>query len=58
MQPPETVTVETTTPHCDGNEGALGHPRIYLNMGEKHSIDCPYCGKHFVLKEGAAAHAH
>jgi uncharacterized Zn-finger protein len=58
MQPVETKEVDSPTIACDGDGGALGHPRIYLNMGEKSSVDCPYCGRHYVLREGAAAHAH
>lgn len=58
MEPPEIVEVETTRVHCDGN-GPLGHPRVYLNLGDRRQIDCPYCGRRFVLKEGAkAAAAH
>ena len=53
MQPVETVEVETEVLSCDGGGGALGHPRVFLNMEGKGEIDCPYCGKHFVLKEGA-----
>ncbi len=40
---------------CDGGGGALGHPRVHLNMGAKREIDCPYCGRRFVLKAGAEA---
>lgn len=57
MKPQETVQVESTTVACNGGGGSLGHPRVWLNMGDKHEVDCPYCGRHFVLKEGAAAHA-
>ncbi len=57
MKPQETVQVESTTIACNGGGGSLGHPRVWLNMGDKHLVDCPYCGRHFVLKEGAAAHA-
>ncbi len=56
MDAPETVEVERREIACDGGGGALGHPRVYLNMGERREIDCPYCGRQFVLKEGAAAH--
>ncbi|MBX3453426.1 zinc-finger domain-containing protein [Ferrovibrio sp.] len=52
----ETVVVKSAVVACDGDGGALGHPRVYLNMGEKHSIDCPYCGRHYVLDEAAAGH--
>ena len=57
MEPVEVVEVENPKVACEGESGALGHPRIYLNMGDKREIDCPYCGKRFVLKEGATAAA-
>jgi len=41
MQPPETVEVESREIACDGGGGALGHPRVFLNMGAKTEIDCP-----------------
>lgn len=53
----ETVVVETPTIACDG-DGPSGHPRVYLNLENRRAIDCPYCGRHFVLKEGAAAASH
>ncbi len=53
MSAPERSEVETLKVHCDGGKGALGHPRVYLNLGDKHFVDCPYCGHRFVLKEGA-----
>ncbi len=56
-EPPETVEVEQTVVACDGSDGPSGHPRVYLNMGARTQIDCPYCGRRFVLKEGAAHHA-
>lgn len=56
-EPIETVTVDSAKVACDGGKGALGHPRIYLNMGDKKSVDCPYCGRRFVLAEGAKADA-
>lgn len=59
MEPVEIVEVTEHRIACDGGGGALGHPRVYLEMGQKTAVDCPYCGKHFVLKEGAqAAAAH
>jgi uncharacterized Zn-finger protein len=57
MEPPETVQVETRKVACDGGE--LGHPRVFLDLGAEDRVDCPYCGRRFVLKEGArpaAAH--
>lgn len=57
MEPVETIYVEKTRVACDGGEGALGHPRVYLNMEAKKYVDCPYCGRRYVLKEGAKASA-
>ncbi|MBM3549116.1 MAG: zinc-finger domain-containing protein [Alphaproteobacteria bacterium] len=57
MQPLETVIAEEPVVACDGGNGPLGHPRVFLNMGDKREIDCPYCGRHYVLKEVAVAQA-
>ncbi|MEZ5670584.1 MAG: zinc-finger domain-containing protein [Alphaproteobacteria bacterium] len=57
MQPAETIRVDSTQVSCDGGDGALGHPLVWLEMGAADHIDCPYCGRRFVLNEGAAAHA-
>ena len=48
---PEIKYVTTTRVACDGDEGALGHPRIYLNMGSEGFVECPYCDRRFELKE-------
>ena len=48
MAPPETIFVEDTTVGCDG--GAQGHPKVFLNLAEKGSIDCPYCGQRFAAR--------
>ena len=53
MQPPETIEVETRVVACDGGNAALGHPRVYLNMGDEKFVECPYCDRRFVLKPGA-----
>jgi len=59
MEPAETVEVDSKQVACDGGGGALGHPRVYLNMGERTEIGCPYCGRRYKLKAGAkVAHAH
>ena len=57
MEPPEIVEVDRPTIDCDGGGGALGHPRVFLNMGHTRKIDCPYCGRQFVLPADAAAPA-
>lgn len=52
MEPPEIIEVDNRRVACDGGNGALGHPRVFLEMGRETSIDCPYCGRRYVLKQG------
>ena len=54
-EPTEIKEVTERTVACDGGSGALGHPRVFLQIGESDEIDCPYCGCRFVLKVGVAA---
>jgi len=54
MEPPETIETDSTRISCDGG-GALGHPKIYLNMGANTFVDCPYCGRRFVLRQADQA---
>jgi uncharacterized Zn-finger protein len=55
---PETRTVTSRRVCCDGGEGALGHPRIWLSIPEQGWIDCPYCDARFMLADGAGDDAH
>lgn len=58
-QPLETIAVDNDHVACDGGGGALGHPKVYLNLIPKGEVDCPYCGRHYVMKAGArAGHGH
>jgi uncharacterized Zn-finger protein len=47
--PPEVIRVSSHRLWCDGGEGALGHPRVYMEMGEAHFVECGYCDRRFVL---------
>jgi uncharacterized Zn-finger protein len=55
---PEVMEVPSRTVACDGNGGALGHPRVFLTMNDHGYVECPYCDRKFVLKGGAKAGAH
>ncbi|MGH6953635.1 MAG: zinc-finger domain-containing protein [Alphaproteobacteria bacterium] len=55
-EPPEVVEVDRPTVACDG-DGPLGHPRVYLAVGEAGWVECPYCDRRFVLREGGKATA-
>jgi uncharacterized Zn-finger protein len=44
---------------CDGGNGGLGHPRVYLSFNGAPSITCPYCSRIFTLAEGVkVGHGH
>ncbi|MEW5686486.1 MAG: zinc-finger domain-containing protein [Pseudomonadota bacterium] len=45
---PETIRVHSGRIACDGVGGALGHPRVWLEMGEADFVECPYCDRRFV----------
>ncbi|MGB0661456.1 MAG: zinc-finger domain-containing protein [Mangrovicoccus sp.] len=50
--PPEFEIVTATRVACDGGEGALGHPRVYLTIdAEKGYVQCPYCDKLFIAAD-------
>ena len=57
MSAPEVIEVERKRVACDGGGGALGHPKIYLEMGAANEIVCPYCSRRFVFKEGTVVDA-
>ena len=55
---PETIRTSKTRIACDGTgdglaNAALGHPRVWLEMGEATFVECPYCDRRFVLPEGS-----
>ena len=51
LEPP--ILVEDRIVSCDGSGGALGHPAVYLHIGDENEIICPYCSRRFVLTENA-----
>ncbi|SEP97893.1 zinc-finger domain-containing protein [Thalassovita taeanensis] len=55
-QAPETKIVESSKIACDGGDGALGHPRVWLHIPEDTGyVECPYCDAKYVLKGSEAA---
>jgi uncharacterized Zn-finger protein len=57
MTPTETILVETKTVACNGGGGALGHPKVYLNLGPEHRVLCPYCSRLYILEQTSGASA-
>ena len=65
IESPETIVVTHTRVACDGGGGALGHPKVYLEMGDENVVECGYCDRRFVLspevaeaRAGGTAEAH
>jgi len=54
MAPFEIVEIDETVTACNGDGGALGHPRVYLNLAPTGRVECPYCSRVFVNR--ALAH--
>ncbi len=51
---PEMMVVTTRNVSCNGGGGALGHPKVYYTIGDEGFVDCGYCDRRFVLKDGPA----
>jgi uncharacterized Zn-finger protein len=55
-QAPETEVISTLRVACDGGEGALGHPRVWLRIDPAEGfVECGYCDKKFVYEDPDAA---
>jgi uncharacterized Zn-finger protein len=55
MEPDEPICVNERDVACDGGGGPLGHPRVFLKIGDSGEIVCPYCSRRFVLAPDAEA---
>ena len=53
---PEVVRVTSRRIACEGVGGALGHPRVWLEMGDEPFVECGYCDRRFVLAHGSEGH--
>jgi uncharacterized Zn-finger protein len=54
--PPEILYVDERAVACDGGDGALGHPRVYLRMDGSDAVTCPYCDRLYILSGGDSDH--
>ncbi len=52
VEAPETKIVDTKKVSCDGDEGPMGHPRVYLTMDTEGKVECPYCDRLYILQGG------
>jgi uncharacterized Zn-finger protein len=58
IPPPEIEIVQTRRVTCDGGEGALGHPRVWLQIDARGFVDCPYCDRRFILAGNERPQGH
>jgi uncharacterized Zn-finger protein len=52
ITPTEVIHVNSRTVACDGGNGALGHPRVFLRIPQEE-VMCPYCSRLYILNPGA-----
>jgi uncharacterized Zn-finger protein len=53
MTPFETVETDEAVVACNGSGGALGHPRVFLNLAPAGEVECPYCSRVFINRHMA-----
>jgi len=53
----ETFHVDDRVVACDGGDGPLGHPRVWLRIVNTQTF-CPYCSRVYVLNAGASHSGH
>lgn len=57
MGPFETIYIDQMIAACNGGGGALGHPRVFLNLAPSGRVECPYCSRLYVNRDAASAGA-
>ena len=44
----EPIKTKKNVIRCDGGQGILGHPVVFLNLGTEGKVVCPYCSKCYI----------
>ena len=55
---PEIVETDHTRVACDGGGGALGHPKVFLEMGDETRWNAPIATSALCLKPGHGTSHH
>ena len=50
----EVLRVKRKKVSCSGSDEVSSHPLIYLDMGDKDFVVCPYCSKLFTTKQSVS----
>ena len=56
-KPLEILETESRTVACDGGGGGLGHPKVFLQIGNRNEIECPYCGRIYKYRKKVPLYA-
>ena len=52
---PEVFVIDGHRTSCDGGGGALGHPKVWLEIDRDTGfVECGYCDRRFVQRGGPA----
>jgi uncharacterized Zn-finger protein len=57
-EPVETIYVDDHRVACDGGGGALGHPKVWYEMGDEGQVECLYCGRLYIQKSSDSGGVH
>jgi len=52
------IEVSSRIVACDGGGGALGHPKVFINLDQGVPKACIYCGQRYVFVAGANTEHH
>ncbi|MEL6725009.1 MAG: zinc-finger domain-containing protein [Pseudomonadota bacterium] len=52
FEEPEVIYVDERKVSCNGGGGALGHPIVWYEMGDDDVVECRYCDRRFILRDG------
>ena len=52
-KPTEVIQTTKRTVACDGDDGPLGHPRVFLTIGSEDEASCPYCSRLYQYRVSA-----
>jgi uncharacterized Zn-finger protein len=58
MTPFEIVETDEMVTACNGGGGAMGHPRVYLNLAPSGRVECPYCSRLFINRAATMHNEH
>jgi uncharacterized Zn-finger protein len=53
----EVVITDKLYVRCDGGEGSLGHPVVYMTLEKGGETTCKYCNRRYVHTSASAAKA-